>query len=186
MAVLDIKIIPDPILRSPTKEVGTFDARLHKFLEDMYETMVSAHGLGLAAPQIGEASKVAIIDLTVDEIGVPAIVSSSNCVPEEHIFKGRLELINATILEGGKKVSSDEGCLSIPEYRDSILRHNTVTASAVDRHGRKYTVQGSGLLAFAMQHEIDHLNGILFTDHLSRLKKQLFQRWCVKNIEPLE
>jgi peptide deformylase len=186
MAVLDIKIIPDPILRSPTTEVGTFDARLHKFLEDMYETMVSAHGLGLAAPQVGEASKVAIIDLTVDEIGVPAIVSSANCAPEEHIFKGRLELINATILEGGKKVSSDEGCLSIPEYRDSILRHNTVTASAVDRHGRKYTVQGSGLLAFAMQHEIDHLNGILFTDHLSRLKKQLFQRWCVKNIEPLE
>jgi peptide deformylase len=183
MAILDIRIIPDPLLRAPTETVGSFGTELHTFLDDMYETMVSAHGLGLAAPQVGVSTKVAIIDLTVDGIGDPAIVSKSSLSPDEHTHLGRLELVNPVIISGGKKVSSEEGCLSIPDYRDSIQRHDSVTVMAVDRLGRGFTVQGTGLLAFAIQHEIDHLNGILFTDHLSRLKRSFFLRWCKKNLD---
>jgi peptide deformylase len=80
------------------------------------------------------------------------------------------------------KVSSDEGCLSIPEYRDSISRFETVTVEAHDRHGRPFSLKAAELLAFAVQHEVDHLNGVLFTDHLSRLKKTLFKKWAQKNL----
>jgi peptide deformylase len=182
MALLKVITIPDPILRAPTSEVGTFDKDLHIFLNDMYETMVASHGLGLAAPQVGVSRKVAIIDLTVDGIGTPLIESNTGIPPMEHTHSGRLELINPEILEGSKKVSSDEGCLSIPEYRDSIQRNLSVKVKAQDREGRSFTIVGSELLSFALQHEIDHLDGILFTDHLSRLKKQFFTRWCEKNI----
>lgn len=182
MALLKVITIPDPVLRAATNEVGLFDKDLHTFLDDMHETMVASHGLGLAAPQVGVSKKIAIIDLTVDGIGTPIIESTSGIPPVDHTHLGRLELINPEIIEGAKKVSSDEGCLSIPEYRDSIQRNLTVKVTAQDRVGRTFTVVGSELLSFALQHEIDHLHGILFTDHLSRLKKQFFTRWCEKNI----
>ena len=182
MAILPISTIPDSVLRAPTVEVDKFDSELHTFLDDMYETMVAAHGLGLAAPQVGVSKKIAIIDLTVDGIGEPEISSSAGLPPLSHTHKGRLELINPKVVHGGKKVSSDEGCLSIPDFRDSIQRHLDVKVEAWDREGRQFSVSGVELLAFALQHEIDHLNGILFTDHLSRLKKQFFIKWCNKNI----
>jgi peptide deformylase len=182
MAVLDIKIIPNSVLRSPTKEVGSFEESLHRFLDDMYETMVHAGGLGLAAPQVGDLRKIAIIDLTVEGIGPPALSSLSGIPIEEHVYKGRLEMINPEITKAEIVVPSDEGCLSIPDYRDSIKRKEQVTMRAVDRHGRAYEVDAADLLAFAIQHELDHLNGVLFTDHLSRLKKQLFMRWCKKHL----
>lgn len=119
--------------------VGAFDQTLHTFLDDMYETMVSAHGLGVAAPQVGDSRRIAIIDLTVDDIDAPENRSTSGIAPGEHIHRERLEIVNAKIT-------------------------------------------GSGLLAFALQHEIDHLDGTLFTDHLSPLKKQLFLRWCKKHL----
>jgi peptide deformylase len=182
MAILSISTIPASVLRAPTIEVDNFDRELHTFLDDMYETMVAAHGLGLAAPQVGISKKIAIIDLTVDGIGEPHIESGAGLPPLAHTHKGRLELVNPKVLSGGKKVSSDEGCLSIPEFRDSIQRHLDVKVEALDREGRKFSVSGEELLSFALQHEIDHLNGILFTDHLSRLKKQFFLKWCNKNI----
>jgi peptide deformylase len=90
-------------------------------------------------------------------------------------------MINPVRIKEGKMVSSDEGCLSIPDYRDSIKRHETVTITAHDRYGNAFQCEAEALTAFCIQHEMDHLDGILFTDHLSRLKTQLFKRWCVKN-----
>ena len=107
--------------------------------------------------------------------------------PEAHLHRGRLELINPEIIERSARiVSSEEGCLSIPDYRDTIKRHEGVTVQAQDRLGRLYKVAAIELLAFALQHEIDHLHGTLFVDHLSRLKKVLFRKWCAKNNVELE
>lgn len=181
MALLEVKIIPDPILREVTREIAAFDKELHTFLDNMYETMVAAHGIGLAAPQVGSTRRLAIMDLSIEEAPRPIITSLSARDPLEHIHKERLEMLNPRITSGGTLVSSEEGCLSIPDYRDSIKRHATVTMVAHDRHGREFQVEASDLTAFCIQHEIDHLNGVLFVDHLSRLKKQLFRRWCTKN-----
>jgi peptide deformylase len=182
MALLDIRIAPDPVLRSPTKSVTSFDAELHAFLDDMFETMLANNGIGLAAPQVGVLDQVAIIDVSSDYIEKPSITTTLQIEPADHLHKDRLELINPVITGGISKVSSDEGCLSIPEYRDSISRFETVTVRAHDRHGRLFTLKATELLAFAVQHEVDHLNGVLFTDHLSRLKKTLFKKWAQKNL----
>jgi peptide deformylase len=182
MALLQIRIAPDPALRSPTEAVTSFDATLHTFLDDMFETMLANNGIGLAAPQVGVLTQVAIIDVSSEYIERPTITTSLSIAAVEHLYKERLELINPIITEGVNKVSSDEGCLSIPEYRDSISRFETVTVQAHDRHGRAFTLKATELLAFAVQHEVDHLNGVLFTDHLSRLKKTLFRKWAQKNL----
>lgn len=148
----------------------------------MYETMVRNDGLGLAAPQVGQSERIAIIDLTLEYMSRPQISSKSGHSPEAHVHEGRLELINPAIVGKAQRlVPSEEGCLSVPSFRDTIKRHDTVTVEAVDRHGRAFTVEAGELLAFALQHEIDHLNGVLFVDHLSRLKKVLFRKWCIKN-----
>ncbi len=181
MAILDLKIIPDPILRVTTASVETFDAKLHSFLDDMYETMVASNGIGLAAPQVGSSQRIAIMDLSIEGLAAPKITSLSDKAPSSHIYEQRLEMINAKIVSSGASVPSDEGCLSIPDYRDSIKRFGTVTITSHDRHGDLFQVEAEELVAFCIQHEMDHLDGILFVDHLSRLKKQLFRRWCVKN-----
>jgi peptide deformylase len=182
MTVLELKIMPDPVLRAATQEVDAFDSTLHKFLDDMFETMIAENGLGLAAPQVGVSKRIAVIDLSLDAMKPPTITSLSSLEPEQHLHNQRLEIINPTLDLAGRIVSSDEGCLSIPEYRDTIKRHDTVTLSAFDRNGKQYKLQAVELLAFAIQHEVDHLHGVLFVDHLSRLKKQLFQRWCTKHL----
>lgn len=182
MALLDIRIAPDPALRSTTRVVESFDATLHKFLDDMFETMLANNGIGLAAPQVGVLDQVAIIDVSGEYIEKPTITTSLSIDPTEHLYKERLELINPVITGGINKVSSDEGCLSIPEYRDSISRFETITVEAHDRQGRSFSLKATELLAFAVQHEVDHLNGVLFTDHLSRLKKTLFKKWAHKNL----
>jgi peptide deformylase len=181
MAILDVKIIPDPILREKTVKVEVFDAKLHTFLDDMYETMVAAVGIGLAAPQVGSTQRVAIMDLTIEGVPYPTITSLSGKDPSSHVHQGRLELINPILVSKGAATTSDEGCLSIPDFRDSIKRPGTVVITAHDRHGHEYKVEAEDLPAFCIQHEMDHLDGILFVDHLSRLKMQLFRRWCTKN-----
>lgn len=179
--MLDLKIIPDPILRVVTTNVETFDVKLHAFLNDMFETMISSQGMGLAAPQIGSTQRIAIMDLSIENVPAPKITSLSGQAPATHTHQQRLEMINAKLIASGPSVSSDEGCLSIPDYRDSIKRFKTVKITSHDRHGNLFQVEAEDLTAFCIQHEMDHLDGILFVDHLSRLKKQLFRRWCNKN-----
>jgi peptide deformylase len=162
MARRSILTLPHPILRKKSLEVHKFDSLLHDLLNDMRDTLYAADGVGLAAPQIGVNLRVVVIDVTRDQTD------------------SLLELINPTIVEAQKSISSEEGCLSIPDYRDSISRRGWVKVRAMNRHGESFDVEGEGLMSRCLQHEIDHLDGILFVDHLSFLKKELFQRWLKK------
>jgi peptide deformylase len=184
MAIRQIRIIPDPILRRQADAVKDFGAPLHQLLDDMVETMEVARGLGIAAPQVGVSERVTVIDLRAVEEDSPVmqLQSLAGITPDDHLHSGHLlEIVNPELDLVGRKVTSDEGCLSIPEYRESIQRSERVVVRASDRHGRRYQMAAEGLLCFALQHEIDHLDGVLFTDKLSRLKKTLFLRWQSKN-----
>lgn len=164
MSVLEIRKFPDPILKEQCSSVTEFGPQLHRLLDDMRETMYAAEGIGLAAPQIGEKVCVAVVDIGVETSEL-------------------IELINPVVLTREGKTSSEEGCLSIPRFRETIERAKGITLSAQDRHGKPFELEADGLLSVCIQHEIDHLNGILFVDHLSRLKRELFRRWLKKNMQ---
>jgi peptide deformylase len=183
MNPLKLVTIPDQRLRTPCEALEEFNQQLHDLLEDMYDCMTKNNGIGLAAPQVGILKRVAIIELDLEQIETPNITKYKGATPDSHIYQNRLELINPRIIASNKKVSSEEGCLSIPNYRDSIQRFNSIEVEAHDRNGAEFGFSATGLLAFAVQHEVDHLNGILFTDHLSRLKKPFFKRWLKKSFD---
>jgi peptide deformylase len=161
MALRKLVIYPDPRLKERCGDVSSFDSELHTLLDDMRETMITAVGVGLAAPQIGVQKRIAVIDVS-EEQNQP------------------IELINPEIIAATGSINSEEGCLSIPRYRDTISRRASVTVKAQNRHGDWFEVGGDGLLSMCLQHEIDHLNGILFIDHLSRIKREFFRRWLKK------
>ena len=144
MAIRLIAKHPDPVLRERAKEVTKFNASLHKLLDDMAETMYDADGVGLAAPQVGILKRVFVVD-----------------ADEEH---GLLELINPEIVSREGEQLGAEGCLSIPGLQGDVKRAFRVTIKAQDRHGNPVQYEGSELLARAFQHELDHLNGVLFLD----------------------
>jgi peptide deformylase len=145
MAILSIRTVPDPILRQKSKRVSTIDGSIHKLIANMIETMHAAPGVGLAAPQVG-------IPLRVIVIGLPE---------QEEIV-----LINPQIVrKSGERVLS-EGCLSLPGYVGEIIRAVSVTAKGLDRNGKEVRIRGEELLAEVLEHEIDHLNGVLYIDHL--------------------
>jgi peptide deformylase len=149
MAIRPILTADQPILRERTKRVSRFDASLHRLLDDMLETMRDAPGVGLAANQIGIPLQVAIIEI------------------EDKIT----ELVNPQVVRTSGDQLDWEGCLSIPGYVAETGRHAKVTVKARDRHGREFRVKGEELLARALQHEIDHLNGVLYIDHLESLEE---------------
>jgi peptide deformylase len=150
---------PDPILQRPTAPVTEFDDELRKLVADMFESMYTAQGIGLAAPQIGIAKRLTVIDL------------SNNKDPEQKIV-----LINPEItLQEGKQLE-EEGCLSLPEIREKVRRAARVMVKAQDAHGNWKEYEGTELLARAFQHEIDHLNGVLFIFRISALKRDLILR----------
>ncbi len=149
MAIRRILTADEPILRERTKRVSTFDASLHRLLDDMLVTMRDAPGVGLAANQIGIPLQVAIVEID-DKI---------------------TELVNPQIVKGSGEQVDWEGCLSIPGYVAEVARHEKVTVKARDRHGKEFRVRGTELLARALQHEIDHLNGTLYIDHLESLEE---------------
>jgi peptide deformylase len=162
MSKLNLVYIPSEILRKPAPAVENFDKQLEEFVGQMWECMYESKGIGLAAPQVGMSKQIAVIDIA--EENAPKLV-----------------LINPVIVQKTGKISSDEGCLSIPDFRESISRAKIVKVRAQDLRGNTFEVEADGLLSRCLQHEIDHLNGILFTDHLSRLKKQFFNRWLDEN-----
>jgi peptide deformylase len=161
MATLPIRIIPDPVLKQVAAPVQDFDSGLHKLLDNMRSTMISAHGIGLAANQVGILQRIAVIGI------------------DEHP-QGCLDLVNPTIVSSSGRISTEEGCLSIPDYREYVPRYAEIEIQAQDREGKPYQLKADGLLAICLQHEIDHLDGILFIDRLSRLKRELFRRWWKK------
>ena len=150
---------PDPILQRPAEPVTTFDRELRVLVEDMFESMYDAHGIGLAAPQIGISKRVTVLDLTMEKSTAEKII-----------------LINPEIiLREGKQVE-DEGCLSLPEIREKVARAVRVTVRAQDLDGKWHKHEGENLLARAFQHEIDHLDGILFIYRISALKRDFVLR----------
>ena len=170
MASREIRTYPDPVLRNKTARVEKIDKSLDQLIEDMVATMHAAPGVGLAANQIGVALQLAVIDL-----------SSRENEEQRHPL---LVIINPEILSMDGSITEDEGCLSIPDYVEKVKRAARVKVRAQDRTGKLFQIEAEGLLAKALQHEIDHLNGKLFVDHLSPLKKNIFKRRYKKmNVE---
>ena len=157
MAILPIHILGSAVLREEAAPVTEFDDELRTLVADMFETMDTALGVGLAANQIGVARRVAVIDA------------------DDH----RFVMINPRIIDNSKaSASADEGCLSIPDLYAEVTRAEQVVLEAEDEHGATFRLELSGLPARAVQHEIDHLDGIMFIDHLSVLKRQsVVRRW---------
>ncbi len=150
---------PDPVLSKPAETVTVFDEEIAQLVEEMFDSMYAAQGIGLAAPQINIAKRITVIDVSFKER--PA---------------DKLALINPVVLDKNGKQVEEEGCLSLPEIREKVQRAAWVKVRAQNVKGETFEVEGEELLARALQHEIDHLNGILFIDHLSRLKRDLVQR----------
>jgi peptide deformylase len=149
----------DPVLEKPAAPVTEFDDELKKLVEDMFESMYAAHGVGLAAPQIGISKRLAVIDVTFKED------------PD-----AKLVLANPEIIRAEGKHTQSEGCLSVPDFRESVSRAKKVTIRAQDVNGKWYEKTGEELLARAFLHETDHLNGKLYLSHLSALKRDLMKR----------
>jgi peptide deformylase len=149
----------DPVLEKPAAPVTEFDGDLSKLVEDMFESMYAAHGVGLAAPQIGVSKRIAVIDATFKED------------PD-----ARLVLINPVVIHTEGKVRGTEGCLSLPEFREQVTRPKSVRVRAQDITGKWFETSGEDLVARALMHETDHLNGRLYISHLSALKRDLLRR----------
>ena len=149
----------DPVLERPAAPVTVFDEALRKLIADMFESMYAAHGVGLAAPQIGISRRIAVVDVTFKEDPAQKMV-----------------LINPEILHTEGRERSNEGCLSLPEFREKVTRPNRVTLRAQDAYGKTFEHTGEELLARAFLHETDHLNGKLFISHISALKRDLIKR----------
>jgi len=155
MAVRDILIIPDKRLRTVSKPVKTIDREIKSLVSDMFDTMYDAPGIGLAAIQVGEPQRVVTMDLAKKEEG-----------QQPRVF------INPEILwKSDEKATYEEGCLSIPEFYEEVERPAQVRVKYLDLEGKEQELEANGLLATCLQHEIDHLNGVLFIDHISRLKR---------------
>jgi peptide deformylase len=151
MSVLSLHLLGSPALRQRSVEVGTVDDEVRRLVDDMFETMDAARGVGLAANQVAVTRRVAVVDADDD----------------------RFEMIDPVIVESEGRATAEEGCLSIPEIYGDVSRPERVVLEATDRHGQRFRKEATGLKARAIQHEIDHLDGILFLDHLSLVKRQV-------------
>jgi peptide deformylase len=149
----------NPVLEKPAEPITEFNGDLRKLADDMFESMYAAHGVGLAAPQIGISRRIVVIDVTFKED------------PE-----AKLVLINPVILKTEGRQRGSEGCLSLPDFREEVTRANVVTVRAQDLEGKWFEKTGDAMLARAFLHETDHLNGKLYISHLSALKRDLMKR----------
>lgn len=154
--ILTIVKYPEPILSQPGEPVTEFNDELRKFVADMFETMYASQGIGLAAPQVAVSKRVTVIDLSMGKD------------PEDKIV-----LINPEIISSEGKLYEEEGCLSFPEIREKVARSAKVRVRAQDENGKWFEMDGEELLSRCMQHEIDHLNGVLFIFRMSALKRNL-------------
>jgi len=167
MAIRPILHYPDKRLRNPGKPVERFDDELHRLIDDMAETMYAAPGVGLAAPQIGVSLRLFVID----------VASGDDAPSELRVF------INPEILEKHGDVRNEEGCLSFPGIHEQVDRAERIRVRAQDAEGTPFELEADGLLAIAVQHENDHLDGQLLVDHLSLLRRRLVHRAMMKRAD---
>jgi peptide deformylase len=151
MSLRELHLLGSPVLRQRSVEVGGVDDEVRRLVDDMFETMDAAKGVGLAANQIGVARRIAVVDADGD----------------------RFAMIDPVIVEADGRATAEEGCLSIPEIYGDVTRPDRVVVEAIDQEGNRYRREATGLKARAIQHEIDHLDGILFLDHLSLVRRQM-------------
>jgi peptide deformylase len=160
MALLEIKKYPERVLREKASPVTKIDGEIQRLIDDMVETMYAAPGIGLAAPQVGISKRIIIIDVSMKEgEKIPLIV-----------------LINPEIVEGEGEIESEEGCLSLPGYITTVKRSERVIVRGLNRDGRPIEIEGEGLLSRALQHECDHLDGVLLIDRVSSIKREFFKK----------
>lgn len=160
MALLDIHLLGSPVLRTQAVEVTEVDDALRQFIDDLFETMDAAEGVGLAANQVGVAKRVAVVGIEDD----------------------RFVMINPVLSKLEGRVRGEEGCLSVPDVSGEVIRAERLVLEALDRDGKPYRRELEGYTARAVQHEVDHLDGVMFFDHLSLLKRELLlRRWKKDN-----
>jgi peptide deformylase len=160
MAVILIRTLPDTILRQKARDITEINGDLHRLIDDMAETMYAAPGLGLAATQVGRLHRLIVFDVSHRDGGA----------------RDLKVIINPCITQTEGEVTREEGCLSVADFSAEVRRHARVTVKGLDREGKPITITGEGLLAVVLQHEVDHLDGILFIDRISRLKRGLYLR----------
>lgn len=166
MAVMEIRKYPDRVLKQKASAVTTLDGDLQKLIDDMIDTMYAAPGVGLAAPQVGVSKRLAVIDISTKGTEMPLLV-----------------LINPVFLLREGSLEFEEGCLSLPEYTAKIERAEKVVVRTTDRKGKEFEIEAEGLLAIALQHEIDHLDGLLLIDRISPIKREFFKKRYQKKIK---
>jgi peptide deformylase len=165
MALRPILVAPHPVLKAKAQPVETVDAEVRQMMDDMLETMYDAPGIGLAAPQIGVGSRVIVLD-----------------VAREDEPKAPMAMVNPELIwVSDEDASYEEGCLSVPEHYAEVVRPARIRVKYLDREGAKQELEADGLLATVIQHEMDHLDGILFIDHLSNLKRNMILRKLLKS-----
>ena len=167
MAILDVLIYPNDNLAKVCQPVETIDTELNTFIDNMFDTMYEHEGIGLAAPQVNVLKRVVTIDIEGDKTN-------------------QIVLINPEIIESSGETAIEEGCLSIPGCRALVPRKEKLTVKALNRQGQEFVLEADGLLAICIQHEIDHLNGVLFVDHLSQLKRQRIKEKMLKLKKQIE
>ncbi len=158
MAVLEILKYPHPLLKKRCEEVSRIDGEVKALIRDMAETMYHAHGIGLAACQVGVPQRVIVVDVSPID-------------PEKEFFA----MINPEVVFEEGEIEHEEGCLSVPECSEKVRRKEKVVVRGLSPEGKTVEISGDGILAIALQHEIDHLNGVLILDRISRLKRELYR-----------
>ena len=167
MTVLDILTYPDKFLKKQTAPVENIDGALQTIFDNMAATMYQAPGIGLAAPQVGVGQSFLLYDIATQEGG-----------HDLHV------LVNPKIITSeGEIISENEGCLSVPEFRADVKRAERILVEGADRDGNPLRFEADGMLAIVIQHELDHLNGTLFIDHISALKRQMYKRRVIKEMK---
>ena len=164
--ILNILKYPDKRLRTIAKPVVSVDKTIKQQVEDMFETMYEAPGIGLAATQVNFHQRIIVIDIS-DQCNEPIC------------------FINPEIIEKSGEIQWEEGCLSVPDYYENVIRANDIKVKSLNQHGETFELEASEMLSVCIQHEIDHLNGILFVDHLSKLKQKRLKKKTEKKVKKL-
>ena len=170
MSTIQIVKFPDPILREKAQPVTDSDGTLQQLIDQMVDTLYHVPGLGVAAPQVGKSLQLFVYDMTLRQGETQKLTV----------------LMNPEIIESGGEIIEEEGCLSIPDYWEKVKRAARVMVKGVDRHGKEVRFEAEGLHARLIQHEMDHLNGVLMLDHLSSLKRNILLRKIKKNRKSID